>query len=138
MKRIFAFVLVLVICFSLCACNMPKQSHVDVDGNIIDDIKNDDIVFEKTTEFTVTKMQVVGTSHKINVTYYGYLMAFTDGEYSYLCEAEDREYALFDVGSTIRGTVKSVYDSGVLDKEITTFYYDNVELPIKWYGKISE
>lgn len=99
MKKLIALFLVLVVCFSLCACNGAEEKNgVSVDSDVLLDVENAEVV--------VTEKYVCHSSH-----YFFYLVVMEYDGYRFTVDIEDEEFLLVEVGDTIVTDIEIYNDS---------------------------
>ncbi|MBQ8626428.1 MAG: hypothetical protein IJ419_09750 [Agathobacter sp.] len=129
MKRFVCCVLILVLALSLCACGEKR----DYQGNTIE-AENGEVILQQTGEFVVSKLHK-GDYYTSNVGHRSeYTAVISNDEFAALIVIHAEQYAIWEDGDIITGTLKAEVVSGY-DYPLADFIVGEDNFNVSWYGK---
>lgn len=126
MKRIFAFVLVLILAISLCACTIGPETFETPDGATIEvaAVENDTIVFEHNAKWTVTKLEknvYYKGSSSAGRAYTTFSAVLASEEYVCYVYISEEYYSLLNEDDVVDATYSELFLGTHLTKKSFTF-----------------
>jgi hypothetical protein len=133
MKKIIAMLLVLVLAMSMCACSDDYAYTNDAGEEV--KAESGEVVFETSGDFTITKVDksIYYTSSWGSKNEYTVVIKNSECAAIVLVTAE--EYALWEVGDVISGTLVATYYSGYTNP-IAKFHCCERKFSVDWYSEI--
>lgn len=117
MKKIFVFLMVMLVLFSLTACG--SSPITDEAGN---ELKNGEVMFDNDAEFVVSKIYLTDSKYGE-----GFYALFENDEYKFLAETSAKLFVEYPEGSVIKGHFIVTYDK--IEKALdSTFTFEEHKL----------
>lgn len=117
MKKIFVFLMVMLVLFSLTACG--SSPITDEAGN---ELKNGEVMFDNDAEFVVSKIYMTDSKYGE-----GFYALFENDEYKFLAETSAKLFVEYPEGSVIKGHFVVTYDK--IEKALdSTFAFEEHKL----------
>ena len=129
MKKIIVVLVVIAMMFAMCACSSTAQT---LNGETVEVSDGEVITICENKDFTIMRIDVVGTRVSNAMPRYDYLMVCANDECSFTCDIEIEDYTVFQEGDIVTGTIKYEYDAW-MDDDTYTFYLGDSELHIRCF-----